>query len=110
MNHELLNLLSSLALKCGIIMVLIVLACLVTPRMAKWIQKKNPELAKKIERDGIGNASAEDYEAHSAFEASKEDDFDPNYKIYNEDIYAFNFGKKKKKAEDKQEAQNNEDE
>ena len=100
MNTELLSKLGSLAVTCVIAMILIVLACLVTPKLAKWIEKKNPELAEKIERDGIGKTSAEDYEAHSAFEASKEDDFDPNYKIYNEDIYAFNFGKKNK-SEDK---------
>jgi hypothetical protein len=113
MNHELLNLLGSLALKCGIIMVLIVLACLVTPRMAKWIQKKNPQLADKIERKGLaqpervedtatGHSPQENYEVHSAFEASKDENFDPNYKIYNQDIYALNFGKKNKKSDDKQ--------
>ena len=120
MNHELLNLLGSLALKCGIIMVLIVLACLVTPRMAKWIQNKNPQLADKIERKGLaaperventatGHSPQENYEVHSAFEASKEEDFDPNYKIYNQDIYALNFGKKKKKAEPPQEVSTDED-
>ena len=111
MNHELLNLLGSLALKCGIIMVLIVLACLVTPRMAKWIQNKNPQLADKIERKGLaaperventatGHSPQENYEVHSAFEASKDENFDPNYKIYNQDIYALNFGKKNKKSDD----------
>lgn len=103
--------LGTLAVKCIIIMVLIVLACLVTPRMAKWIQKKNPQLADKIEKGGLGapervddaatGHSPQEYEAHSAFESSKEEGFDPNYKIYNEDIYAFSFGKKKKNKADK---------
>ncbi|WP_295153587.1 hypothetical protein [uncultured Ruminococcus sp.] len=116
MNTELLGKLGSLAVSCIIIMALIVVACLITPKLAKWIQKKNPQLADKIERGGpgsdkparvddaaTGRSPQEDYEAHSAFESSKEEDFDPNYKIYNEDIYAFNFGKKKKKTEDDQE-------
>ena len=117
MNNELLSLLGTLAGKCIIMLVLIVLACLVTPRLAKWIQKNNPELADKIEHAGLGapervedtvtgHSPQEKYEAHSAFEASKDEDFDPNYKIYNEDIYAFNFGKKKKTKNNKGESDN----
>ena len=50
MNSELLSLLGPLAVKCCIVMAFIVLACLVTPKLAKWLQKSNPELAEKIER------------------------------------------------------------
>ena len=118
MNSELLSLLGPLAVKCCIVMAFIVLACLVTPKLAKWIEKKNPALAEKIEQRGVaperadnaaeGNSPRE-YEAHSAFEASKEEGFDPNYKIYNEDIYALNLGRKKKKAEAPQEESGDED-
>lgn len=109
MNTELLGKLGSLAVSCIIIMGLIVLACLVTPKLAEWVKKKNPALAEKIEKGGLGASkgaddAAESYEAHSAFESSKDEKFDPNYKIYNEDIYAFNLGKKKKKSEDKAES------
>lgn len=105
MNTELLSRLGGVAVSCIIIMGLIVIACLVTPKLAKLIEKKNPDLAEKIERRGLApervddtatGLSPQEYEAHSAFEASKEEDFDPNYKIYHEDIYALNFGKKKK--------------
>lgn len=109
MNSELLSLLGLLAVKCCIVMAFIVLACLVTPKLAKWLQKSNPELAEKIERGGLGapervddavtgHSPQEEYEAHSAFESSKDDSFDPNYKIYHEDIYAL--GKKKKTDND----------
>ncbi|MBR1739262.1 MAG: hypothetical protein IJ737_03125 [Ruminococcus sp.] len=101
MNSELLAKMGELALSCVIIMGLIVLACLVTPRIARWIEKKNPELVKKIdpkpeERD------PESYEAHSAFEASKIEGFDPNYKIYHGDIYGWGL-KKKDKSKNKKE-------
>ncbi len=106
MNTELLGKLGDLALSCVIVMAFIVLACLVTPKIARWIEKKNPQLAQRIEKRGLGpervddtatGRDPQDYEAHSAFEASKLDDFDPNYKIYNTDIYGVDFKKKKKK-------------
>ncbi len=118
MNTELLSRFGGLAVGCIIIMGLIVLACLVTPKLAKWIEKKNPALAEKIEQRGVAPERVDDaatghspheYEAHSAFEASKEDGFDPNYKIYNEDIYALNLGRKKKNAEAPQEETGDED-
>ena len=118
MNSELLSVLGPLAVKCCIVMAFIVLACLVTPKLAKWIEKKNPGLSDRIEHGGLGapervddaatGHSPQEYEAHSAFEASKDESFDPNYKIYNEDIYAFNFGGKKKAA-DKQEVKSDDD-
>lgn len=109
MNEELLSKLWQLGGTVVIVMILIVLACLVTPKIAKWIEKNNPDLADKVERTGLAperveedakgripdENSGEGYEAHSVFEASKEEDFDPNYKIYNEDIYGWNFKKKK---------------
>jgi hypothetical protein len=52
-----------------------------------------------LEEDAKGRIpeddSGEGYETHSTFESSEEEDFDPNYKIYHEDIYGFNFKKKK---------------
>ena len=100
MNTELLSRLGGLAVSCIIIMGLIVIACLVTPKLAKLIEKKNPALADKIEKRGLANddtagSPPDKYEVHSAFEASSEEEFDPNYKIYHEDIYALNLGKKK---------------
>ena len=111
MNTELLSKLGGLAVSCIIIMGLIVLACLVTPKLAKWLEKRNPGLTDRLEDRGImppervddaatGHSPQETYEAHSAFESSKDEDFDPNYKIYHEDIYGWNFGKKKKDKKD----------
>lgn len=109
MNKELLAKLGQLGSTVVVVMIMIVLACLVTPKIAKWIEKKNPELAEKVERKGLAperveedakgripeDDSGEGYETHSTFESSEEEDFDPNYKIYHEDIYGFNFKKKK---------------
>lgn len=68
--------LAAFAVKAVIVMALIALAAVATPYIAKVIDKhRKPEEPKKD--DGL----------HGIFEASKEDDFDPNYKIYNTDIY-----------------------
>ena len=112
MNTELLGLIGQVAGKCVIVMIFIALACIVTPRLARWIEKRNPDMAEKIEEGRLfggedpervednakGRIPDEEYEAHSAFEASKIEDFDPNYKIYNTDIYGVELknGKKQK--------------
>lgn len=89
MNKDMLSLLGQLGLGCVIIMALIFAACLVTPKLAAWIAKKHPEWDK---------ASESDDGVHSAFESSKLEGFDPNYKIYHQDIYGVDFkhGKKQK--------------
>ncbi|MBQ8108515.1 MAG: hypothetical protein IJ129_07225 [Ruminococcus sp.] len=97
MNTELLGKLGDIGLSCLIIMVLILGAVLITPKLAGWIQKKNPELAQKIEGKKDTDQKDEDYEVHSAFESSQVEGFDPNYKIYHEDIYGWKFKKKKEK-------------
>lgn len=68
--------------KAVLVMVLIALALVATPYIAKHIDKNRkpaPSEEKKAE-DGDG-------EVHSIFEKSELEDFDPNYKIYNTDIY-----------------------
>lgn len=68
--------LGAFAVKAVIIMALIALAAVATPYIAKVIDKhRKPEEPKK------------DDEVRGIFEASKDEDFDPNYKIYNTDIY-----------------------
>ncbi|MBR1862951.1 MAG: hypothetical protein IJ806_02540 [Ruminococcus sp.] len=116
MNSQLTELLLKVAGKCVIVMVFIALACIVTPKIAAWIQKNDPKTADRIERgklfvreeedteipQGAGNTEQvtdpEKYEVHGAFESSKLEDFDPNYKIYNSDIYGVELknGKKQK--------------
>lgn len=68
--------LAAFAIKAVIVMALIALAAVATPHIAKFVDKhRKPEEPK------------EDDEVRGIFDASKEDDFDPNYKIYNTDIY-----------------------
>jgi hypothetical protein len=88
--------LGNLIIGCAVIMALIVIACLVTPKIAAWLEKKYPKL--KEDPKDRKSQNPEDYKVNGIFEASKLDDFDPNYKIYNKDIYGVDFkhGKTKK--------------
>ena len=61
---------------------------------------RHPELAEKddperVDGENTGN-DPENYKVQGIFDKSHIDGWDPNYKIYNEDIYALNFKKKKK--------------
>ncbi len=70
------------AVKAVVVMALIALAAVATPHIAKFVDKhRKPEKPK--EDDGVHSAQ----NVRGIFDASKEDDFDPNYKIYNTDIY-----------------------
>lgn len=67
-------------LKAVLVMALIALAAVATPYIAGYIDKNkkpSPANEKKTTDDGV----------HSLFEKSELEDFDPNYKIYNTDIY-----------------------
>lgn len=109
LNKELLATFGQLAVGTVIVMVLIVIACLVTPKIARFIEKKYPKLEtpppERVdgENKGSGNdlSRPEDYKVKGIFEVSKDDDFDPNYKIYNTDIYGVDFkhGKKQKRKD-----------
>lgn len=64
------------------------------------MKKRHPELAEKddperVDGENTGN-DPENYKVQGIFDKSHIDGWDPNYKIYNEDIYALNFKKKKK--------------
>lgn len=99
MNKELVELLLKLLGNVAVIMIFIVLACLVTPKIAKWIEKKHSGVKDDPSSEGEDkSANAEEYEVKGIFEASREEDWDPNYKIYNTDIYGVDFknGKKQK--------------
>ncbi|MBP1573579.1 MAG: hypothetical protein J6A55_07230 [Oscillospiraceae bacterium] len=75
------SILGPFVFKAVLVMVLIALAAVATPYIAKHIDKNrkpSPPDEKKAE-DGDG--------VHSIFEKSELEDFDPNYKIYNTDIY-----------------------
>ena len=79
---------------------LLLLLKLITPKIARFIEKRHPELAEKddperVDGENTGN-DPENYKVQGIFDKSHIDGWDPNYKIYNEDIYALNFKKKKK--------------
>ena len=97
MNRELLGKLADFGLSFAIIMTLIVLACLVTPRIAKFIEKKNPRIAERNRQAEEKYISPEKYEVKDPYgKQETPEGFDPNYKIYNEDIYGVDFKYEKK--------------
>ena len=93
MNKELLGKFADFGVSFVIIMALIVLACLVTPKIARAIEKRHPSLAEHK------NVAPEEYAVNDPYEKQESPEgFDPNYKIYHEDIYGVDFkhGKKQK--------------
>ncbi len=92
---ETLAVVGAFAWKLALVSGLIFLASVATPYIAKKIDRKRlptgdaPKEKPESEK-AEGTDDAKDYEVHSLFEGSKLDDFDPNYKIYNTDIYGFN--------------------
>lgn len=67
-----------------IIMGLIFLAAVLTPKIAKLIEKRSGDPSpERVEEDIL----PENYTVKGPYDKSKLDDFDPNYKIYNTDIY-----------------------
>ncbi len=101
LDKELMDTLLQVVVGCAVIMIFIAAACLITPKLAKLIEKKYPQLKDSPERVGENakGQDPEDYEVKGVFEPSKLEDFDPNYKIYNKDIYGVDFrhGKKERK-------------
>ncbi len=84
-----LSVLWSFAWKALLVMALIALAAVLTPYMARFIDahRKPPEPPPD---DGL----------HSIFEADRDENFDPNYKIYNTDIYGVEKRNGKKQRKD----------
>ncbi len=86
------------AWKLALISGLIFLAAVATPYIAKKIDKKKlptgdmPKKDKENPDDGKSEDDDKNSEpkVQSLFEGSRIDGFDPNYKIYNTDIYGFN--------------------
>ena len=97
MNLELVKMLGELVLGCAIIMTAIAFACIVTPKVAKFIIKRHPKLGENPERVQDNNES-EEPSVDGPYDAQKEK-YDLNYKIYNKDIYGVDFkhGKEKRK-------------
>ena len=96
MNKELVVLLLKFIGGIAVVMGLILLACLVTPKIARRIEKKLPPAD-----GGEGEVKPEDYTVQGHFDPQKLDEYDLNYKIYNKDIYGVDFrhGKKQKRKD-----------
>lgn len=89
-NSELVHLLLKvMGLSLGL-MAVIMLCCVVTPYLAKFIDKHRPPRPPRPEQTGEGS------DIRGPFEASHED-YDLNYKIYNKDIYGVDFKHGKEK-------------
>lgn len=97
MNKELVSTLLNLLIGCAFVMAFIVLACLITPKIARFLEKKFP----KLKEDPPERVDDNKDKVEGIYDSSKLDDFDPNYKIYNTDIYGVDFkhGKKQKRKD-----------
>lgn len=90
-NTELVHLLLKvMGMSLGL-MAVIMLCCIVTPYLAKQIDKHRPPRPTKNEADQ--NAPS----VRGPFDASSDPDYDLNYKIYNKDIYGVDFKHGKEK-------------
>lgn len=95
MNEELLKVLLRVMLTTFVLMAVVMLCCVVTPRLAKWIDSKRPP---KPSDDGGKSGEPSDVpQVRGPFDASHDEDYDLNYKIYNKDIYGVDFKNGKEK-------------
>ncbi|MDO5125170.1 MAG: hypothetical protein Q4D35_02200 [Ruminococcus sp.] len=97
MNSELVKLLVELVIGSAVVMAVIAFMCIITPRIAKLIIKKRPQLAENPER--VNNDNASDVHSVKGPYDAQDENYDLNYKIYNKDIYGVDFkhGKEKRK-------------
>lgn len=91
MDNEFVQLLLRVAFTTFILMGVIALCCILTPHLAKWIDRHRP-------RPTVDEAhSADEPQVRGAFDASSDPDYDLNYKIYNTDIYGVDLKNGKEK-------------
>lgn len=97
MNSELVKLLIELLIGCAVIMTVIALICIFTPKLAALILKRHPRLGESPERVEESNAG-DVLSVRGPYDA-QEEKYDLNYKIYHKDIYGVDFkhGKEKRK-------------
>lgn len=74
------------------IMAIITVITVITPYLAKIVDKR---LEKHKDEPNPERVSEDEPTVRGPYDKQVDEDFDPNYKIYNTDIYGFN--KKKKK-------------
>ena len=93
MDNETVIILIKFAVKALVIMAAIGLMALITPRLARFIEKRHPELNEPKAPDKEGDGVKGIYDKQS-------EKYDLNYKIYNTDIYGVDFKHGKKRKQD----------
>ena len=93
MDGETVTVLIKFAVKALIIMAAIGLMAVITPKLARIIEKRHPELTEEKKEPGEDDGVRGIYDKQS-------EKYDLNYKIYNNDIYGVDFkhGKKRKQS------------
>ncbi len=101
MEGGIVQLLVKVMLTTFVLMGVIMLCCIVTPRLAKWIDAHR----RPAGDDGADSVRAENGEppqegepsVQGLFDKSSDPDYDLNYKIYHKDIYGVDFKHGKEK-------------
>ena len=91
MNSELVHLLLRVLGTTMVIMAVIMLCCVITPRLAKKIDEHRPT------KDEVPKPDPDEPQVKGPYDASSEPEYDLNYKMYNKDIYGVDFKHGKKK-------------
>ncbi|MBQ9375476.1 MAG: hypothetical protein IJU04_03960 [Ruminococcus sp.] len=94
MNSELVKLLIELVIGSVVIMAIIAVMCIITPKIAKAFTKRHPRFADNPER--VDNDNNNTPSVAGPYDAQHEE-YDLNYKIYNKDIYGVDFKHGKEK-------------
>ena len=93
MDNDTLTILVKFAVKALVIMAAIGLMAVITPKIAKIIEKRHPELNETKPPEGEGDDVKGIYD-------KQVEKYDLNYKIYNTDIYGVDFKHGKKRNQD----------
>ena len=91
MDSETVGLIIEFAVKAAVIMAAIGLMAVITPKIAKIIEKRHPGINEKASEQGDGVKGIYDKQSEK---------YDLNYKIYNTDIYGVDFKHGKKREQD----------
>ncbi|MCR5121723.1 MAG: hypothetical protein K6B74_04815 [Ruminococcus sp.] len=92
MEGGIVQLLVKVMLTTFVLMGVIMLCCIVTPRLAKWIDAHRPR-----REDSPDSADPNAPTVQGPFDKSSDPDYDLNYKIYHKDIYGVDFKHGKEK-------------
>lgn len=92
MDNEVVRLLMRVMFTTFGLMAVIMLCCIATPYIAKWIEKKHPRPTQ-----GEGSEPSPEKDVQGPFDPQSLPEYDLNYKIYNKDIYGVDFKNGKEK-------------